>query len=116
MTRKRVATLVAVLGLAVVGAQFLGATPRKVDVRFALGSAHEHVTDARIVYRRDDDGAAVKGTRVHYEEGAPRTVRDTVQLPPGRYRVEARLRGPNLRREVEQRLEVPHDGPVRLEF
>lgn len=116
MTRKRVATFVGVIGLAVVGAQFLGATPREVEIRYALGAEHGDVTEARIVYRRDEDGAAVQGMRVRYEEGAPRTIRDTVELPPGRFRVEARLRGPELRREVERTLEVPPDGPVRLDL
>lgn len=115
-TRRRVARLVAVAGIAVVGVYLLQSFPREVSIRFALGPDHEVVTQARIAYLDEESGEAIKGVRLEYPEGAPKTFRHQVDLPPGRYDVRAELRGPSLSRSITRSLEVPADGLVHMDL
>jgi hypothetical protein len=114
MNRKRIARLVALVGVVLVAAHLVTSLPREVEIRYALGPDHGAVTEAQFSYHAE--GHAMKGVRFHYAHGAPAVVLHRVELPPGQYAIVAHLTGPDLSRTVRHRLEVPTDGVVRVDL
>lgn len=112
MNRKRLARLVAVLGVLLVGAHLLSTLPREVEIRYDLGGDHRRATEIHLSYVAD--GAEMKGVRFHYAHGAPKVIRHRVDLTPGEYRVVASLHGPDLSRTLHRDLEMPAEGVVRI--
>jgi len=110
--RRRLAPLVLVLALLVVGGVVYRAYPRDVHLRYALGPDHSGVHDLWLRYELD--GEEVCGTRRHYEQGAPEHVFHDVSLAEGRYTIRAELRGPNLSRDISRALQAPAAGRVRV--
>ena len=114
MGRKGLSRIVLIVAVLVVGGQLFEALPREVTVRYTLGPDHRSVTEARIGYELE--GEELKGVRFRYAKGAPAVVDHVVELPPGRYRVVANLRGPGLSRSTSRVLTVPADGIVRIDL
>jgi len=112
--RRRIARVVAVVGVLLVGLTLFDAAPREVAVRYRLGPDHRDVAEARIAYVQDGDELKVVSFR--YERGGPETIFHTVELSPGRYDVVARLRRPDEVQTVTRHLEVPSDGVVRIDL
>lgn len=112
--RRRVAPLVILVGLAVVGSTVFDAAPRETEIRYDLGPDHERVVEARIVYVKD--GEEVKGARFTWPDGAPPSLRHTVELPAGRYEIRADLIEPGRQRRIVRALRVPADGLVRVDL
>lgn len=111
-TRKRLATVVMVVGLAVVGSQLAGVWPRNVDVVYEPGPEVERV-DVEII----QDGEAVASARFTRaaDEGGP--IFHTISLQPGEYRAHItvyRLDGRGI--EHSRLLIVPPDGVTRFDL
>lgn len=111
--RQRVAPLILLIGLIVVGGTVFEASPRETEIRYDLGPSHRDIETARIAYMLDGD--EVLGARFRFEEGAPSALRHTVELAPGRYEVKAELRGRTVARDLSRVIEVPAEGVVRLD-
>lgn len=111
--RRRLATLVLALFVAVVAVQVGSAIPRETQVDVPLGTAHADVTEARIEYWQEDE--LVRSITRRFSHGAPVSVRDTLDLSPGSYDVSVTLmeRG-GTERALTGRLTAPSDGVVRL--
>jgi hypothetical protein len=104
--------LAIVLGL-LAGREVLGAVPRSVHVELPLGEGHEAVTQVDVAYLESD--ALVHRVRLRYPEGAPASVRHTVDLAPGHYVVAVDLaREDGATTSREGRLEAPAEGRVRV--
>ncbi|MEM9071918.1 MAG: hypothetical protein AAGE52_25640 [Myxococcota bacterium] len=109
--RRRLATLVLVVGLLVVGGQVSQVVPREVAVRYRL-STHVQVNEVRIAYLDGEDEVSL--VRFAAEPGAE--LAHDVTLTPGRYRIEAVLRGADGQRLVHRALRVPADGVVHIDL
>ena len=112
--RRRLAPGVIVIGAAAVGGQLVSALPRDLQIRYSLGPSHGDVVEARIAYWLD--GQELKGARFQWGEGAPATVRHTVELAPGRYEIRADLVETSRVRSVRRALRVPAEGEVRIDL
>lgn len=110
--RQRLARLVGMLAVLLVAGQLAGAMPRATDVRYEVGEGQREL---RVAYL-GEDGDEVKGVRFGGPRGVPALVRHEVELSPGRYRIEAVLRGAGQARLVERALEVPAEGVVRIDL
>ena len=111
-TRKRLATIVAVVGLAVVGGQLARVWPRDVEVAYQPGPRTLRV-DVDIL----QDGEAVVVARFNRAAGDGSTFAHTVSLPPGEYRVHITVYGHD-RGGIEHSrlLIVPTDGLTRFDL
>ncbi len=112
--RRRVAPAIALAALLVVGGSMMSGVPRDVHIRYDLGPAHAEVRSLRIAYTLEDE--TVKGVRFDYPEGAPSRVNHRLELPPGRYRVEATLEGEGGHFEIRRALDVPTEARVDIEL
>lgn len=111
--RKRLARLVLVTAVLLVGLSIWSEVPREAALEIALGETHADVLELRISYLRD--GEAYQGVRFDFPAGAPRRVQHTVSLPSGPFDVQLDLvrRGERFQRTVH-RLQMPVEGLVRL--
>ena len=111
--RKRLAFVALIVFLVAVAIEVGGAIPREVEVDFPMGEGHAQVTEARIEYWQEDE--MVRTVQRHFPQGAPRSVRDSVELSPGDYEVSVLLvrRGGDSE-ELRGRLSAPSDGVVRI--
>ena len=101
--------LVAVVGVLVVGGQIFEAVPRDVSVEFSVPEGD--VEEIQIAYFLDGD--QVGGVR--FDRPRP-PLTHTLSLTPGRYRVEAVVRGDAPPRVVRRALRVPADGVVHIDL
>lgn len=108
--RRKVALLVALVGVLLVGSRLAGAVPRDVAIEYRLESQRP-VQEVRIAYILD--GEEVVGARF---EGPGSRVSHEVSLPPGRYRVEALVRDEGTQRLVRRALRVPAAGIVYIDL
>lgn len=107
--RRRVAMLVAVVGVLVVGGRIFEAVPREVSVEF---SVPEHGVEAvQVAYFLSGD--EVSGVR--FDSPRP-PLRHTLSLSPGRYHVEAVIRAGEGQRVVRRALRVPAEGIVHIDL
>jgi len=112
--RRRIARVIAVVAIAVLGAHFFANIPREVDLRFDLGPDHDRWTAVQISYQID--GGEVAGVRWSYRRGAPRAIRHTVSLVPGRYEVVGMLTAGSRQERVRRAIEVPADSVIRVDL
>jgi len=110
--RKRLATLTIGVFVVAVAIEIGGAIPREVDVDYRF-PAHASVVEATIEYSQESE--TVREVRLRWPDGAPRLVRDTLDLSPGDYDVDVWLvdregDGRHLRGSVT----APADGVVRV--
>jgi hypothetical protein len=111
--RQRLAPLVVLIGLIVIGGIIFEASPRETEIRYDLGPSHRDIETARIAYLLDGD--EVLGARFRFDDGAPEALRHTVELSPGRYEVKAELRGRAVSRDLSRVIRLPADGVVRVD-
>lgn len=111
--RRRLARLTFFVFLALVIIEIGNVYPRETQVSVPLGADHAEVTEARIDYTQESE--SVRSVTYRWPNGAPASVRDTLELSPGDYDVSVRLvdRDGNLR-ELVGRITAPADGVVRL--
>jgi hypothetical protein len=111
--RRRLATLSLFVFLALVAVEIGNVVPRETRVSVPLGAGHADVTEARIEYSQDD--RSVRSVRFRWPNGAPESVRHTLELSPGEYDVDVvLLERDGDRRELKGRLRTPAEGDVRL--
>ncbi len=108
--RRRLATLVALVGVVLVGTKLSGAVPRDVAIEYRLGE-HRDVEEVRIAYVLN--GEEVIGVRF---EGPGARLSHEVSLAPGRYRIEALVREAGAQRVVRRALRVPAAGVVTIDL
>ena len=106
--RRRVAMLVAVVGVLVVGGRIFEAVPREVSVEYSVPESE--VEEVAVAYFLDGD--EVSGVRFE----STHNLRHTLDLSPGRYRVEAVVRANDGQRVVRRALRVPADGVVHIDL
>ncbi|MDH3485103.1 MAG: hypothetical protein OEM16_12810 [Myxococcales bacterium] len=111
-TRKRLATVIAVVGLAVVGGQLARVWPRDVEVAYQPSPEVRRV-DVDIV----QDGEAVTTARFNRVAGDDSAFFHTLSLQPGQYRARITVYGSNGRGVEHSRpLTVPADGVTRFDL
>jgi hypothetical protein len=112
--RRRLASVIAVAAVLVVGLEFWKGHPRETEIRLALDDRHGSVVALDLRFIQNDE--EMRGLRLTFPHGAPRLVPCAVDLSPGRYRVALELRLRDGRRTRRERaLTVPADAPVRFE-
>jgi hypothetical protein len=112
--RRRLAPLVVVVAVALIGSQFLNVWPYETTILYDLGADHASIIEVRLAYLVGEGEAA--GASFRFDDGAPDTLRHVVELHPGRYTIAAELRGDHLSRNVSRALEVPAEGVVRVDL
>lgn len=111
--RRRWAPALAIVGALVVGRELMDGTPREVDVELPLGPEHADVRRVDVSYLESDE--LVHHVSLRYPEGAPESLRHTVELAPGSYVVAVDLEHEGGATESrEGRLEAPAEGRVRV--
>ena len=111
---RRLALLVLLVGVLVVGPMIGGAVPRDVHLRYAFGPDHASVREAHVAFVLDGD--EIQAARFARPGGFPDRLDHEVSLSPGRYRIQATLRADGSLRRVERLLRVPADGVVLLDL
>jgi len=112
--RRRIARIVAVVAFLVIGMHLVQHMPRDVEIRYDLGPAHDAVSALFLSYQ--SDGGEVAGVRFEYRAGAPRVIRHTASLIPGRYDVVAMVSRGRATERVQRSLRVPADGVIRIDL
>jgi hypothetical protein len=111
-TKRSIAALVAVVGVAVVGSRLAGAWPRDVEVAYEVGP---DVRELDVDYVHEQH--AVASARFTQSEAKSTVFRHTVRLPPGQYRVQITAYGSSgLAFEGSEALPVPADGLTRFDL
>jgi hypothetical protein len=111
-TRKRLATVVVVVGLAVVGGQLARVWPRDVEVVYQPGPQVRRV-DVDVV----QDGEAVTSARFNRTAGDSSALSHKVSLQPGEYRAHITVYGLDGRGiEHSRLLIVPADGVIQFDL
>jgi len=110
--RRRLAFLVLVVFLSAVALEIGSAVPREVRLSYTFPD-HGHVTEAQIIYGQESE--SVREVRLRWPDGAPREVRDTMDLSPGDYDVSVLLTDDEGgSRRLRSRVSVPAEGVVRV--
>ncbi len=112
LARKRLAAVIAVVGLAVVGSQLARAWPRDIEVAYQTGPEVRRV-DVDIV----QDGKAVVSARFNRATGDDGAIFHELSLQPGQYRARITIYGPDGRGiEHSRPLTVPAEGLTRFDL
>lgn len=82
-SRRRLARVVLVVGIAAVAVHVLRTAPREVTVDVRFGAAHAGLRGATFTYSRA--GEVVRTATFRYAAGAPDSQRHVVRLAPGTY-------------------------------
>ena len=111
--RRRVARVVLVVAVLVVGLELWPSFPRDTELEYALGPGHGRIVELRVAYIQD--GEEVHGVSFRWDAGAPEAVRHSIKLPAGEFqlRCELRERGGDSR-AVQRTLTTPAEGVVRI--
>jgi hypothetical protein len=111
--RRRLATLVLFVFLAIVAIEVVGVVPRDMRIAVPIGAGHENITEARIDYWHEQEN--VHSVTMHWDDGAPRILRHDLSLTPGEYEVSVRLReSDGDERRLTGHVVSPADGVVQL--
>lgn len=110
--RRRLALGALVVFLCAVALEIGSAVPREVRLSYTFPD-HGQVTEASIEYSQENE--PVREVRLRWPDGAPREIRDTMDLSPGDYDISVLLadREGDTRR-LRGRVSVPADGVVRV--
>ncbi|HEX4353929.1 MAG TPA: hypothetical protein VHZ95_13465 [Polyangiales bacterium] len=111
--KSRLARLTIVAGIGVVGSILLRSTPRQVQVVLDLGPSHSNFVELRVAYVQA--GEELHGATFSFPNGAPVSIRQSVNLPAGDFEVRTELRplhGEWLASAAP--LHAPSDGPIRI--
>jgi hypothetical protein len=112
--KQRIARLVGLTGVLLVGSQLLRAAPRDVEVELKLGPAHRQFVEVRVAYVQQ--GEEVHGVAYKFPDGAPGLLHHSVQLPAGEFEVHTELTPPRGRILANiDRLQAPSDGRVVIQ-
>jgi hypothetical protein len=111
-TRRRIATVIAVIGVLVVGRELANAWPRETPILYEVGPSVAEL-DADVL----QEGEAVASARFRRPEASPGTLRHAPRLQPGRYELRVTIRGRDGSAFEEVRsLSVPAAGPTRIDL
>ena len=111
-TRRRIATVIALIGMVVVGTRLADVWPREATVAFVV---HPQVVELAVDYLRG--GEAMASARFRRPAGEPPFFQHTLRLSPGRYQVHVTQYGPGAVRIEEVRaLLVPKKGVTRFDL
>ena len=112
-TRRRIATVIAVIGVFFVGSRLASVWPRAVDVSYEVDSS---VSELDVDYLQE--GEAVSSARFRSAGGAePRFFRHTVRLRPGEYQLHITLYGhQGDAEELRRSLTAPASHGVRFDL
>ena len=111
-TKRRIATVIALIGVVFVGNLLAGVWPRSVEVAFTLDPG---VTEVDVDYLQE--GEAVASARFKQPDAKTTTLRHTVRLQPGEYQARItvyRTDGPGV--EHVMVLVVPAEGLTRFDL
>ncbi len=111
-TRRRVATIIAVVGVAFVGSRLGSVWPRDTDVTYEVGP---DIAELDVDYLKD--GEAVASVRFGRDGEREPFFRHTVRLQPGEYRIHIMLYGDDGSAiELARTLAVPARGVTRFDL
>ncbi|MFT5358199.1 MAG: hypothetical protein ACI9KE_005436 [Polyangiales bacterium] len=106
--KEKLAFLVLIAGLLLIGREISSAYPRDVDIVFELGPAYERHEVLEVRYLLE--GEEVRGA-TYRGDSLDETIRASVSLSPGRYSISAHF---NDGTTVERVLQVPAEGRVHI--
>lgn len=86
------ARLIGMGGVLLVASVLLRGAPRTVDVELELGPLHRQFVELRIAYVREGEGEELHGALFAFPNGAPGSLKHSVQLPAGDFEVHTELR------------------------
>jgi len=110
--KRRIATVIALIGVAFVGSSLARVWPRDVEVAFSLDPG---VTELDVDYLEGEE--AVASARVRSPGGEAPVVRHVVRLQPGTYEARITVYGPDDRAvEHAKVLVVPAQGLTRFDL
>jgi hypothetical protein len=111
-TRRRIATVIALLGVLVVGSKLANAWPRETSIVYQVGPEIEEL-DVDVV----EGAEAVASARFRQAERSAEAFRHAPRLKPGEYRLLLTIRGTDGSAFEEVRtLRVPADGTTRFDL
>lgn len=112
--RVRLARMALFAFAALVLVDLSGVLPTEVHVVLPLGADHADAVVVAIDVL-DESGETARSVRLRFTEGAPASVEQSIELPPGRYtvRLEAE-RADGSRYALEGPLDAPAEGTVRV--
>lgn len=111
-TKRRIATLIAIIGLLVVGNHLAGIWPRDVEIAYAVDA---NVNGIAVDYLQEGD--AVASVRFTQLAAKSTVLRHTVRLQPGAYEARIILYSPDGSGvEHRRRLQVPAAGLKRFDL
>jgi hypothetical protein len=110
-TRRRIATVIAVIGVLFIGSRLASVWPRDVEVAYQVGPG---VSELDVDYLHE--GEAVASAR--FRRGPQQTglFRHTVRLQPGEYEVLITLYREGGAAELDRSLAAPAPGVVRFDL
>lgn len=89
--------------------------PQETYLELGLPASHQDAREVRVSVMADEDGALIRQLALRYPRGAPATLREAVDVAPGRYRVEVELRDAQGGSDtLRGRFETPASGTVRV--
>jgi hypothetical protein len=111
-TKRRIATLIALVGVIFVGSLLARVWPRDLQVAYSLDPG---VTELQVDYLQE--GQAVASARFKQPDAKTTVARHTVRLQPGKYEVRITVYGPDGRGvEHAKVLVVPAKGLTRFDL
>ncbi len=111
-TRRRIAVLVALIGVVVVASRLATVWPRNVNVAYEVGPG---VIALDVDYLQD--GQAVSSVRFERPRGNVERFRHSVRLQPGDYRAQITVyTAEGAAREAARKLRAPAEGLVRIDL
>lgn len=110
--RRRIATLIAIVGAVIVGNHLAGVWPREVEVAYAVDPGVDGID---VDYLQEGEAAA--SARFESSEAKTTMLRHTVRLQPGEYQARIILYGADGNGvEHLRRLYVPAEGLTRFDL